>query len=315
MSHYSPLRYPGGKSKLAPFLAESLRLNRLGQGVYAEAFIGGGGAALRLLIQKHVAEIAINDLDPLIHAFWATMLQAPEELVRNIKATRLTVRTWKRHKNVARRNARKLVDPIYAVGWSAFFLNRCNRSGVFNAGPIGGMDQKGNYKIDARFNRPNLVERIERVAEHASRIRLYRLPALKFLQLIQDEKGFSRADTLTYLDPPYYLKGPSLYSFYFSSRQHAALSDFLNRKARFRWITSYDDQDEIRALFARQAWNVHNMAYQVHSRRIGRELVIASANCRIPDWLDNARRARKKSNELESENERLSQAIALRRVG
>lgn len=284
MNHYSPLRYPGGKAKLAPFLAESLRLNGLGQGVYAEPFIGGGGAALRLLLQKHVAEIAINDRDPLIHAFWATILRAPDELIRKIKTTRLTVQTWKRHKAVATRNASRLVDPIYEVGWSAFFLNRCNRSGVFNAGPIGGMNQTGNYKIDARFNRQELVQRVERIAEYSSRIRLYRLDALTFLRRIQMEEGFNRADTLVYLDPPYYVKGSSLYSFYFSPTQHATLSAFLNKSARFRWVISYDDHPEIRTLFARQAWNIYNMAYQVHSRRIGRELVIASADCRIPDW-------------------------------
>jgi DNA adenine methylase len=256
----------------------------------------------------------MNDLDPLIHAFWATALRAPEELISRIKTTRLTVRTWKRHKSIARRNAKRLVDPVFEVGWSSFFLNRCNRSGVFNAGPIGGMDQQGNYKIDARFNREELAERIERIADHASRIRLYRLPALKFLQLIQDEKGFSRANTLTYLDPPYYLKGPSLYSFYFSTRQHAALSDFLSKKARFRWIISYDDQDEIRALFARQAWNIHNMAYQVHSRRIGRELVIASANCRIPDWLENSPNSNNGPSELRRGTVQRSVGVALRRA-
>ena len=42
----SPLRYPGGKTVLAPFLQELLLENNLQGGIYAEPYAGGAGAAL-----------------------------------------------------------------------------------------------------------------------------------------------------------------------------------------------------------------------------------------------------------------------------
>lgn len=283
MTWLSPLRYPGGKAKLAPFLGEALRLNKLSYGMYAEGFAGGAGAGLELLFGGHVTTIALNDLDPLIFAMWKAILSKPARFQRRIKRAPLTVDYWKTRKRIASRNARELRDDYFEVGWSAFYLNRCNRSGVFDAGPIGGLQQDGNYLIDARFNRDGLSERIGKIADYSHAIRIYNLDAVDFLRRIQYEQGFRRDATLTYLDPPYYKKGPLLYAFYFDAKQHRRLSNFLNKRAKFRWIVSYDDHPTVRAFYDKQAKNVHNMAYQVHSRRIGRELIISSANCHLPD--------------------------------
>ena len=283
MTWLSPLRYPGGKAKLAPYLGEALRLNKLSYGMYAEGFAGGAGAALELLFGGHVTTIALNDLDPLIFAMWKAILCEPARFQRRIKRASLTVDYWKTRKRIASRNACELRDDYFEVGWSAFYLNRCNRSGVFDAGPIGGLQQDGNYLIDARFNRDGLSERIDKIADYSHAIRIYNLDAVDFLRRIQYEQGFKRDATLTYLDPPYYTKGPLLYAFYFDAKQHRRLSTFLNKRATFRWIVSYDDHPAVRAFYEKQAKNVHNMAYQVHSRRVGRELIISSANCDLPE--------------------------------
>ena len=153
---------------------------------------------------------------------------------------------------------------------------------MFDAGPIGGFEQDGNYLIDARFNRDGLAARIDKIADYVHAIRIYNLDAVEFLRRIQDARGFKRDSTLAYLDPPYYTKGPLLYAFYYDEKHHRRLSNFLNKRAKFRWIVSYDDHPTVHAFYDKQAKNVHNMAYQVHSRRIGRELIISSANCELP---------------------------------
>jgi DNA adenine methylase len=280
--HASPLRYPGGKAKLAPFLGEAVRLNGVSYGTFAEAFAGGAGAALELLFSQAVTNVALNDADPLIFAIWKAILMDPKRFQRRIARAPLTVNYWRTRKKIVRRNESKLRDEIFEVGWSAFYLNRCNRSGVFDAGPIGGHDQTGNYLIDARFNREGLKKRIERIADYSHAIRVYNLDAVEFLRRIQYERGFRRDQTVVYLDPPYFLKGPTLYAHYFTRPQHERLSQFLNATAKFRWIVSYDDVSEIHALYAKQAVNIHNMCYQVHTRKEGRELIVSSSNCDLP---------------------------------
>lgn len=41
-------------------------------------------------------------------------------------------------------------------------MNRINRSGIIKAGVIGGMEKSGLWKLDARFNREDLIFRIEK---------------------------------------------------------------------------------------------------------------------------------------------------------
>ena len=52
----------------------------------------------------------------------------------------------------------------FLLGFATFFLNRTNYSGVITGGPIGGFEQKGQWKIDARFNKKSLIDRIERIS-------------------------------------------------------------------------------------------------------------------------------------------------------
>ncbi len=62
MKFYSPLRYPGGKNKLAKFIASICVQNNI-NGHYVEPYAGGASVALHLLINGYVKEITINDFD------------------------------------------------------------------------------------------------------------------------------------------------------------------------------------------------------------------------------------------------------------
>ena len=79
----SPLRYPGGKSKLTAYVLETMRLNGLEGGAYIEPFAGGCSIAWYLLLNGHVKKVYINDLDPAIHAFWYSVLYKTKELCDN----------------------------------------------------------------------------------------------------------------------------------------------------------------------------------------------------------------------------------------
>ena len=67
---YSPLRYPGGKSRFAPFISELMKINDLVGGHYLEPYAGGAGVALDVLFHNVASHVHINDLDPALASFW-----------------------------------------------------------------------------------------------------------------------------------------------------------------------------------------------------------------------------------------------------
>lgn len=160
MNRFSPLRYPGGKGKLAPYLSEVISLNNLEGGHYVEPFVGGAAVALQLLFSERVRHIHINDLDPCVYAFWHSVVYETDSMVARIRETKITVDSWLAAREVKRDWAsHSLLD----LGFSTFFLSRTNRSGILNGGIIGGLKQTGPWKIDCRFNKDDLISRIRRI--------------------------------------------------------------------------------------------------------------------------------------------------------
>ena len=157
---YSPLRYPGGKSKLTAYILETIKLNFLEGGTYIEPFAGGAAIAWYLLINGHVNKVYINDLNPSIYAFWHCVLNDTDNLCKLISETAVTIEEWKIQKDIQLAGNTNLLHR----GFSTFFLNRTNRSGIINAGVIGGLDQTGNYKVDCLYKKDVLISRIKMIA-------------------------------------------------------------------------------------------------------------------------------------------------------
>jgi DNA adenine methylase len=203
--HFSPLRYPGGKGKLAAFVKSLVVTNGLSDGEYVEPFAGGAAVAMELLLQEYVAHVRINDISRPVHAFWKAVLSHTDALCKRIRDTPLTIKAWDKQKAILM-NADDYDD--LALGFATFYRNRTNRSGILNGGIIGGRDQTGGWKIDARYNAPELINRIMSIARMKRRISLTKQDALKFLANGVTEW---QKNTLIYLDPPYYDKARHLY--------------------------------------------------------------------------------------------------------
>jgi DNA adenine methylase len=273
--HYTPLRYPGGKGKLATYIKELLKENRLLDGEYVEAYAGGAAIGLELLFHDYVSRIHINDLSRPVHAFWYSVIHHTDRLCKLIHDTPLTVKAWDRQKRVFANE--KDFDNL-TLGFATFFLNRTNRSGILNGGVIGGRDQSGPWKIDARFNREELIYRIESIAKLKRRISLTKLDALDFLK-----SGTRKwpARTLIYLDPPYYEKGRELYYDYYQHEDHQALSRFvIGKLTRQRWIVSYDNSPTIRELYKGCQRLTYDLGYSARDRREGSEVMFFSDSLR-----------------------------------
>lgn len=177
-NYFTPLRYPGGKGKLAEYVKEIIVENSLTGGVYVEPYAGGAAVAIELLILSYVGEIHINDLNRGVHAFWSSVLNETDSLIDLIEKSSVTVDEWYVQKEVQRQNTPTTLE----LGFSTFFLNRCNRSGILKAGVIGGKEQTGKWKLDARFNKPDLIARIEQISRFKDRINLHNSDAVALVK-------------------------------------------------------------------------------------------------------------------------------------
>lgn len=272
---YTPLRYPGGKAKLADYIKQLFEENRLIDGHYVEPYAGGAGIATELLIQGYAFDIYINDLNTGVIAFWNAVKNHPEELCRRIKTCKISITAWKRHRTIY-----KTIKDPYSIdlGFSTLFLNRTNRSGILTGGVIGGISQDGTWKMDARFNRMELVHRIEKLAYYQDRIHVFNLDALEFLDCFASSLPDK---SLIYLDPPYYVKGGDLYQNYYKPEDHAALAKVVKRLKQ-NWIVSYDNVPEIMQLYSGQRSRIYSLNYSANRAGIGSEVMFFSDSLILP---------------------------------
>lgn len=281
---HSPLRYPGGKAKLSRFLAALTTANNLQDGIYAEPYAGGAGAALALLLSECVDRIMINDIDARVIAFWTAILRHTCRFLRKLDETPITMDEWDKQRTIYLNPQR---HSQFKVGFATFYLNRCNRSGILtNAGPIGGRNQSGKWKIDARFNKDALARRIVRIALYKERIAVFNMDAIDFLRQEIVNSGLAKR-SLVYLDPPYYMKGKRLYLNYYQHDDHAQLAKFMKKQKDIKWILSYDNVPEIRKLYSGMNLLPFNLRYSAHTAKVGSELLIYGNTITISEELKN----------------------------
>lgn len=275
MSIASPLRYPGGKASMAGLLGDIRKLNGLGGRPIAEPFAGGAGASLKLLFLEETPSIHINDADPAIYDFWRSVVQNPEPFLEILKLKRASMTEWRRQKAIYDSGAgSRLIR-----GFSAFYLNRCNHSGIIaTGGPIGGPLQKGKWKVGARYQKKALAERCRRIAEFGERIEVSCEDGVNFIQTLDPTEIFY------FIDPPYYHKGPALYMNGLDANYHQQLAQCLIELQNEAWVLTYDDCPEIRAMY--QDWaNIRpfSIRYSANERRAGKEVLITPQWMTLPD--------------------------------
>lgn len=274
---YSPLRYPGGKGKLARFMKAIIRSNGLSDGRYVEPYAGGAAIAWELLITGVVRRVAINDISRPVYSFWHSVLHETDDLCRMIHDRPLTVEEWIVQKEVIRRACEH--DDL-SLGFAFFYLNRTNRSGILNGGIIGGKNQNGKWKMDARFNREDLIHRIKKIASLKSRIELSRLDAVDF---IRDNAERFGNKTIIYIDPPYFEKGRFLYYDAYKADDHARVADAVTEMNGLNWVVSYDDVRPIHDLYESVSWLQYTLNYSVRNATKGREVMFFSPQLVVPE--------------------------------
>lgn len=274
---YTPLRYPGGKARFAPLIAEVITTNNLADGHYLEPYAGGAGVALSLLIDNVVEHIHINDADPAIAGFWRVATQQTNELVTMVATEPITMDAWYHWRGVM---LGQEAGSELERGFATLFMNRTNRSGILKGGVIGGKAQSGSYRIDARFMRDELCKRLERIGLHAEGIHVYEEDAHELLRRCHQ---FLPAKSLIYLDPPYYVKGAGLYRNFYKHDDHVKIAQLLGRQRFSRpWVVSYDNAEEIREMYAYATPYAYGLHYTAQRRYTGSEVMFFSKRLKAP---------------------------------
>lgn len=272
--YYSPLRYPGGKNCIFPFVSRLFYENDLIGIRYAEPYAGGAGLALRLLFEGYVSHIHINDFDRSIYAFWKTIIDYPDEFCEWINDVDVSISNWRRYREIQNIAASA---STWELAQSTFFLNRTNISGVIKGGIIGGFNQESKYKIDARFNKKDLISRIKKIASIKDRISISNDDGISFIKKIDRRKQ----EIFIYLDPPYFQKGADLYMNFYTNHDHRALSRIV-RNLHNKWLVSYDNHQFILNLYRQKRKIIHKLS-QSASNRVGDEIFIFSDQLSFSD--------------------------------
>ena len=277
-SFYSPLRYPGGKNCNFSFVSKLIKENDLVGCNYIEPYAGGAGLALRLLYEEYVQNIVLNDFDPIVYAFWNTCHKNPEKIISWIESIQISIENWIKCKEVI---TNKDNYEEFDLATAFLFLNRTNISGIMNGGVIGGLNQSGKYKIDARFNKKAIIEKIIKFSKFANRITILNRDGVGYLKNFSEEIS---SDSLVYLDPPYYQKGSNLYLNFYKDKDHIELAEIIP-KINCYWLLSYDNCHFIKDLYR----NLQMYSYDLHhstSNKKGKELIVLDKKMRFRSSLE-----------------------------
>ena len=269
MTNPSPLRYPGGKTKLAGFIRLAIQNLNIQDCTYVEPFAGGAGVALSLLLDNVVERIVINDYDKSIYSFWRAIKQEPNDLIARIKNTPITIEEWYRQKAIYSSSTSYSLD--FAV--ATLFLNRTNRSGILNAGPIGGYAQAGEWKIDVRFNKDAIISKIEAIAKVRNRIIVYNKD---IISLLHNYVPSLDGNLFFYFDPPYFNKGQELYKNYFTPSDHKKIYDVISQEITAPWIVTYDDVTSIKEVYSNYDIRMFDLMYSAANKGVASEIMIFS---------------------------------------
>lgn len=273
---YSPLRYPGGKGKLAPFMEELIRTTGHMGGTYIEPFAGGAGIALELLEKNVVNQVVINDLDKGIYSFWRSILSETERFIEQIETVPLTMDEWNRQKEIFDNCGNKY---SFELGFATFYMNRTNRSGIIKGGVIGGIEQNGKWKMDARFNKRELINRIIKIAEKKKSIHVYNKDVSS---LIKNYVPIYAQNAFIYFDPPYFGKGKQLYLNFFSYQDHVRIEKMISKMVECDWVITYDDVPQIADIYSTHIVKRFDLNYSAAVKRKASEIIIFKRKEIIP---------------------------------
>ena len=135
--------------------------------------------------------------------------------------------------------------------------------------------------MDARFNKAELIARIESIAQFNKHIHVTNLDAIDFLTMTIPT--LTKRPMLIYLDPPYFVKGKGLYMNHYSSEDHKKIAEYIKELGEnIPWIMSYDKVAFIEDLYRNFRITPFELIYSASNSGRGKEIMIFSNNIEVP---------------------------------
>lgn len=280
----SPLRYPGGKIKMAPFLRQLLKDNPKIKN-YIEPFAGGAGIAINLLLNNLIDHITLNDYDIAIFCFWKSLVENNKEFMELFENTPITISEWHNQRfifqNLEKRNIKNLsTSEIIKLGFSTFYMNRTNFSGILRgATPVGGLKQTGKWKLDCEFNKERLRPLLIKIGQKAENITISNLDMVNSLSsLNKGNSNYTDTESLMFIDPPYIKQGKRLYLPIKTMEDHKKIALQI-KNLSCHWLLTYDAVNELMDYynFANNKF-IYSLQYKVKTHRQATEFLVISNN-------------------------------------
>jgi DNA adenine methylase len=248
----SPLRYPGGKTRVArrfkPYFPPHTG--------YREIF--AGGAAI-FFSKRKARKNWLNDLHPGLYAFWVAVRDRFEAFAEECRKeptpgrkARFDYWAFKRRDLMESRGQHHLLERAVQF----YYLNRTVWGGRVVFDP--------SRKSRLYFSNPEGWSRLEKKLAHlakvSAKLRRVRITCEDYAKCL---KGATQ-DTFIYADPPYYRESDGhptdkLYDKSFGFDCHARLAELL-RDSPAKIMLSYDDCDEVRALY--KGWRIEELQWK-----------------------------------------------------
>lgn len=266
----SPLRYPGSKSDFIKTVAQVLKDNDLTGLPFVEPYAGSAAVTLGLLDEKIVKHATLVERDPMVYAFWKCVFENTDQLISDFTDLPIDLDTWNKLRPLQSIKDEPSQKQLRKLGLACLFFNRANFSGILNAGPIGGMEQLSEYKIDCRTNKQEIISRIRKISSLSNSVCVEFGDAVEVIDRYRNRKK-----VFFYVDPPYFVKGESLYRYAYKLREHKLLAAAL-AKAKFPWLLSYDVHHVIEFLYEDFYTKRYKFQYSARSPKNHEELVVSN---------------------------------------
>lgn len=246
----SPLRWPGGKSRLAGDILQMCDTDHMLN--FIEPFAGGGSVGLSLLMSGNIKELYLNDKDYGIYSLFQVIKTDPFPLLELIDNFVPSKEEYRKAQTIV--NRKYVGCDLLAAAWNLLITNRLSFSGIV----------KANCMSDpaARWTPKTLRKRILDIHSYSSHIHLSNQDACEFI-----EEMYWMPHATLFIDPPYYEKGKQLYSDYYTEEEHEKLAFLLENLYKgfpgTDIILTYDDNPYIRNLYQYPTVEVVERKYSI----------------------------------------------------
>lgn len=243
----SPLRYPGGKSRVADLIASLIpEFDE-----YREPFVGGGSVFINLKQKFPDKQYWINDLHPNLYKFWEQSQSELDLMVHQIDL-------WKNGQfygngKLLYNHLTSHIDNFCTIEKAAafFVLNRITFSGTTESGGYSEQAYKGRFTHSS-------IERLKKLGTILTEN--VNITNLDYKEVV-DKNG---EKVFIYLDPPYYsAKKSALYGKngnLHTNFDHGLFAETM-KNCKHKWLITYDDSEYIRNLFSFAHITPFNIVY------------------------------------------------------